>query len=204
MLGHGPSDVQDIIHLCLFCICSLFPYLGFETSCILPPLLLVEILLRSIYYADKEPGLHDAFAKDRNALQLQMFNDVLPWVVSIALNRDTTGQKLTAQDMAYLEEKGIAKRWVGRRAVTYDGFPTLGRLYHQGRIVANARVTTHLGSGGGSFSHVASLISSFSLSPKEVQAELDRANLDLSFVQEVLEYADSRRKAMAVDLPPAA
>lgn len=147
------------------------------------------------FYGDKQPTIHEAFAKDRNLLQLRMFNDVLPQVVSIALNRDTKGQQLTAEDMALLEKKGIAKRWVGRRAVTYDGFPTLGHLYHQGKRVANGRTTTSLSSGGGSFSLITSLISHSSLAPEETREELEKLNLNPSFIQEVLSYADSRRVA---------
>jgi hypothetical protein len=150
------------------------------------------------FYGDKTPTIHDAFATNRNLLQLRMFNDVLPQVVSLALGRDTTGQQLTEQDMAFLEKEGMAKRWVGRRAVAYDGFPTLGRLYHQGKIVPNGRVTTHLGSGGGSFSLITALISHFALVPEGLQEKLERVGLDLEFVQEVLGYADSRRSAKAL------
>lgn len=147
------------------------------------------------FYADKEPKIQEAFAKNRNLLQLRMFNDVLPWVVSIALNRDTTGQQLTEEDMTILEKKQIAKRWVGRRSVAYDGFPTLGHLYHKDKLVSNGRVTTHAGSGGGSFSHITSLISTFALYPEEVREELNKLDLSSDFVQEVLHYADSRREA---------
>ena len=148
------------------------------------------------FYGDKQPTINQAFAKNRNLLQLQMFNDVLPQVVSIALDRDTTSQNLTEKDMAYLEEKGIAKRWVGRRSVVYDGFPTLGHLYHHGKVVTNARVTTHLGSGGGSFALIASLISSCSLNPAAAQKELSALNLSPEFVKNVLDFADSRRNAV--------
>ena len=147
------------------------------------------------FYADKEPTIREAFAKDRNLLQLRMFNDVLPWVVSIALKRDTAGQQLTQKDMDLLEKAGIAKRWVGRRSVAYDGFPTLGRLYHNDEVVSNGRVTTHVGSGGGPFSLITSLISSFALHPGEIREELKRVGLSPDFAQEVLHYADSRREA---------
>lgn len=147
------------------------------------------------YYGNKKPSVDDAFAKDRNLLQLRMFNEVLPHIVSLALNRDTKGQQLTAEDLALLEEKGIAKRWAGTRAVTYDGFPIVGRLYHEGKMVANARATTYLSSGGGSFSNVMSLISHSSMHPEEAQADLQKLGLDPAFIQEVLGYADSRRSA---------
>jgi hypothetical protein len=149
------------------------------------------------FYADKEPTIHEAFAKNRNLVQLRMFNDVLPWVVSIALNRDTTGQLLTEADLKFLEDNQIAKRWVGRRAVVYDGFPTLGRLYHKDELVANCRATTHAGSGGGSFALISSLVSKFALHPEEVRGELKEVNISPEFAQEVLLYGDSRRKAAA-------
>lgn len=151
------------------------------------------------YYANKEPTIHEAFATDRNRLQLQMFNDVVPWLVSLALKRNTTGQTLTENDMMTLEKAGIAKRWVGRRAVTYDGFPTLGRLYYRDNLVSNGRTTTHLGSGGGSFSLVTSLMSYSSLFPQEGKERLAKVDLSPAFVEEVLSYADSRRQAQVSD-----
>jgi hypothetical protein len=147
------------------------------------------------FYADKEPTIHEAFAKNRNLVQLRMFNDVLPWVVSIALQRDTTGQQLTEADLDLLEKNQIATKWVGRRAVVYDGFPTLGRLYHKDEAVTNTRATTHAGSGGGSFAHIISLISTFALDPEAVRQELKDVNVTPEFAQEVLFYGDSRRKA---------
>ncbi|MFA6302005.1 MAG: hypothetical protein WC627_02590 [Legionella sp.] len=99
------------------------------------------------FYADKEPQITEAFAKDRNLLQLNMINDVLPQFISLALGRDTKGQKLTAQDMQILVDAGIAKRWVGSRAVAFDGFPTIGK------VAANGQTITHAGSGGVSFAH---------------------------------------------------
>lgn len=145
------------------------------------------------YYGDKVPTTHDKFARDRNLLQLQMFNDVLPQVVSLALERDTRGQTLTEQDMAILEAKGIGKRWVGRRAVAYDGFPTWGRLYHEDELVPNGRGTTHLGSGGGSFSLITSLISRYALDPEAVRTDLESLGLTPEFMEKIMSYADSRR-----------
>ncbi len=147
------------------------------------------------YYGNQEPMIDQEFAKNRNLLQLQMFNDVVPWLVSIALKRETAGQIMTEEDMAFLEREGIAKRWVGRRAVTYDGFPTLGRLYYRDLLVSNGRTTTHLSSGGGSFSLGTALVSCSALFPEQVMKKLLQVNLSPSFVQEVLNYADSRRKA---------
>jgi glycine/D-amino acid oxidase-like deaminating enzyme len=103
------------------------------------------------FYSDVRPGKDEAFARDRNLVQLNMINEVLPQVISIALHRDTRGETLTAADLAILEEAGIAKRWVGVRAVAYDGFPTVGTLFSERGLVRNARCTTGLGSGGVSF-----------------------------------------------------
>jgi hypothetical protein len=107
------------------------------------------------FYADQTPEIDQDFAKNRNLLQLNMINDVLPQFMSIALGRDTRGQTLTEQDLAALVDSGIAKRWVGTRAVAYDGGPTVGALYNRQGLVPNARTTTQLGSGGGAFAPAA-------------------------------------------------
>ena len=52
-----------------------------------------------------------------------MVNDVLPDAISLALGRNTKNQILTQADMDVLEQKNIAKRWAGVRAVVFDGFP---------------------------------------------------------------------------------
>jgi len=104
------------------------------------------------FYADQKPDKNEAFGKNRNLLQFNIVNEILPECMSLALGRDTKGQTLTQADLDYLEKNNIVKRWVGTRAVVYDGFPTLGAVYnHEGVEVTNARVTTHLGSGGASF-----------------------------------------------------
>lgn len=104
------------------------------------------------FYADIPPHKDEAFACDRNLLQLNMINDVLPKAISLALGRDTKGQTLTREDLITLEARGIATRWVGTRAVAYDGVPNLGRVRKaDGTLLTNARVTTALGSGGVSF-----------------------------------------------------
>lgn len=107
------------------------------------------------FYSDQKPQVGQQFARNRNLLQLNMVNDVLPELISIALNKDTKGKQLIASDLHQLEKLGIAQRWVGIRAVAYDGFPTLGRLFRHDHAVTNARCTTHLGSGGVSFSPAA-------------------------------------------------
>jgi len=88
----------------------------------------------------------------------------------------------------YLEDHGIATRWAGVRAVVYDGFPTLGYVYKEDSKVENARCTTHLGSGGGSFSPAATVISRNAMS-KEQDA----------FTQRILSYGNSSRTAESVE-----
>lgn len=138
------------------------------------------------FYADQKPNIDQAFAKNRNLLQLNIINNVLPEYVSWALGRDTKGQILTQDDMNYLENAGIAQRWAGVRAVAYDGFPTLGYLYTQdGAQVVNARCTTHMGSGGVSFAPAAVLISRSAI----------QASLQPDFIQKMLKFSSSLRKA---------
>lgn len=133
------------------------------------------------FYGDKIPNKNEAFAKNRHLVQLNMINAVLPQFLSISLGKDTHGKQLTASDLAALENKGVANRWVGRRAVAYDGFPTLGTLYHNGQAVDNARCTTHLGSGGVSFG------------PAAVHISRSSTAISDTLTGKVLEYADSRR-----------
>jgi len=136
------------------------------------------------FYSDQVPGKNQAFAKNRNLLQLNNLNEVLPEFVSLALKRNTKGTLLTENDLQYLEDQEIAKRWVGVRAVVYDGFPTLGLVYKDGVVVENARCTTHLGSGGCSFAPAAVVMSR-------------RAKEDCNddFTQRILTYSSSARTA---------
>lgn len=121
------------------------------------PVISIGVAGTKAFYADQKPHIDHAFATDRNLLQLQMINDVLPQFVSLALGRNSQDQIMTADDLQQLVENRIAKRWVGTRAVAFDGSPTLGSLYKQsdGSEVTNAHVTTHLGSGGASFAPAA-------------------------------------------------
>lgn len=137
------------------------------------------------FYADQTPHKDQAFAVNRNILQLNMINNVLPEFVSWAFGYDTTGVIFTEQDLNHLEIAGIAQRWVGVRAVAYDGFPTLGRLYKAGMPVANARCITHLGSGGVSFAPAVTLMS---------RAACDSLVHD-EFTQRILECGSSLRTA---------
>jgi hypothetical protein len=136
------------------------------------------------FYSDQRPTKEQEFARNRNLLQLNMINDVLPQFVSLALNYDTKGKTLTEKDLNYLEERKIATRWAGVRAVVYDGFPTLGAVYKDGVRVENARCTTHLGSGGASFSPAV-----VALSRKA------RANNVDAFTGRILKYGSSARNS---------
>lgn len=136
------------------------------------------------FYGDQLPNRDEAFAKNRNLLQLNMINQVLSEFISIALGYSTHGKELSSDDLRTLEDKGILKRWVGRRSVAYDGFPTFGPLYSRNRLVSNARCTTHLGSGGVSFGPAAVFVSRSS-----------EQSTDNAFINKVLKYADSRRIA---------
>ncbi len=135
------------------------------------------------FYGDKQPNKNEAFAKNRNLVQLNMINHVLPEFISLAFGYDSHGKQLTDADMAMLESKGIVQRWVGRRSVAYDGFPTFGPLYCNNQRVTNARCTTHLGSGGVSFGPAAAVVS------RSSEGDHD------AFIEKVLKYADSRRVA---------
>ncbi len=150
------------------------------------------------FYGDVVPTLDDDFAREKNLLQLNMFNDVLPDVVSLALGRDVKGQTLGYDDLHALVEKNVAKRWVGRRAVVYDGFPTVGHLYRDEQKIENAQVITHLGSGGGSFSVIMALVSNYAVEPEKMAGELAKLGLDRGQVEEILHYADSRREAREI------
>jgi hypothetical protein len=133
------------------------------------------------FYGDKTPKIDEAFAQDRHLVQLNMMNDVLPHMVSMACGRDTKGVQLTVDDLCKLEEQGMLYRWVGRRAVAYDGFPTLGALFIKGHKVKNGRCTTHMGSGGASFA------------PAAVQISRYLNEVNDPFTTRILHYADSRR-----------
>ena len=137
------------------------------------------------FYGDKIPHKDEAFCKNRNLLQLNMINDVLPELISLALGKDTRRQTLTEDDLKTLEDKQIAKRWVGSRTVPYDGVPVLGSLYQNGSTTAlqNARVTTGLGSGGVSFGPAA----------VSVSRNATGGDVNKSFVERVLEVANSAR-----------
>lgn len=139
------------------------------------------------FYGDQRPTKDQAFAKDRNLLQLNIVNDVVPELISLALERDTKGQTLSQSDMDILEQKEIAQRWAGTRSVVFDGFPTLGSAYTaDGNEIDNAIVTTHLGSGGVSFGPAAVAVSCSTQSKNITRSPL---------VNAVLNFARSNRIA---------
>lgn len=140
------------------------------------------------FYSDKQPSKDEEFAKNRNLVQLNIINQVLPEFISLAYGYNTAGKNISAEELSCLEDRGLACRWVGRRAVAYDGFPTIGALYCNDRKVTNARCTTHLGSGGVSFAPGAVLVSR-----RSVQGNRDE------FTQRILMYSDSRRIADYTD-----
>jgi hypothetical protein len=134
------------------------------------------------FYGDQRPTKDQDFARNRNLLQLNMINDVLPEFISLALKYDTKGKTLTEKDLQYLETNKIATRWAGVRAVVYDGFPTLGHVFKNKSKVENARCTTHLGSGGGSFAPAAVVMSRNSMNDEQDD-----------FTKRILNYGDSSR-----------
>lgn len=136
------------------------------------------------FYGDQRPTKDQEFAKNRNLLQLNMINDILPEFISLALKYDTRGKTLTEKDLEFLESQKIATRWAGVRAVVYDGFPTLGYVYKQDERVENARCTTHLGSGGVSFSPAAVVVSRSAMN-KEIDP----------FFQRILKFGNSTRNS---------
>ncbi|CDZ78427.1 FAD dependent oxidoreductase [Legionella massiliensis] len=107
------------------------------------------------FSSDQKPHKDQAFARNNNLLQLNVMNEILPQIISIALGRNTEGQQLTAEDLIQLEQNGIAERWVGIRAVAFDGYPTIGAISNSNGLISNARCTTHLGSCGASFAPAA-------------------------------------------------
>ena len=105
------------------------------------------------FYGGVTPKKSELFARNRAVLQLNIINSIFPDLVSAVLRRNTTGHRLSVRDLKILVDNNHAVRWVGSRAVAYDGFPTLGPLQNSDspQLIRNGRTTTHLGSGGVSF-----------------------------------------------------
>ncbi len=138
------------------------------------------------FYGKEVPDINGEFAIDRAVVQANMIKKVLPRLMSMALGRNLKDEEvLTQEDVTMLEKKGIAKRWVGRRAVTYDGFPTLGSLFNQHGKVINARTTDHLSSAG---THATGAV------VMSRKAEQEKPDDVLS--QAVLSYGCSRRSRL--------
>jgi hypothetical protein len=127
---------------------------------------LIGIAGTRAFYSDVVPQNNDSFAHAEHLLQLNIINDVFPELIALALGKSS--KELVQEDLLLLQNKNIAIRWVGNRSFAYDGFPTLGQIYHaSGRNIANARCTTHLGSGGVSFSPAAVLVSRSQILPPD-------------------------------------
>ena len=139
------------------------------------------------FYAQTLPKNSEAFARNRHVLQLNEANNLYPALFSEVLNKPTTGKRLSEKDLNRLINNNIASVWVGARAVAYDGYPTLGKLYKDNKVVTNARTTTHLGSGGVSFAHGSIMMSKRAM-------EADNSSVKLSSLEnKVIHYSDSRR-----------
>lgn len=115
-----------------------------------------EILLgiagSKAFYADISPKSDEEFCRDRNLLQLNVVNQIVPDLVSLAFGRDTKEKDLNYDDLKLLEDQKIAERWVGIRAFAYDGMPTVGTLWQiNGEEISNAKTINHAGSGGVSY-----------------------------------------------------
>ena len=149
------------------------------------------------FYADKKPHKDDDFAKNRNLLQLNVMNEVLPDLISIAMKRDTCGKNLNTADLQTLESQQIAIRWVGTRAVAYDGFTTSGPVCNSIGVVKNLEETTHLGSGGVSSGIGAVWLRRYILDKAKnsgsAQIIVDEKT-DL-LAEEVMQYSKSTRRA---------
>jgi hypothetical protein len=143
------------------------------------------------FYGSGNPLLAEHFAQNRHTLQLQMIVDVLPQILEKFVD---VKRPVRFDDVESLEKKGLLTRWVGKRAVAYDGIPTMGRLYanfkNRSYVVANARCTTHLGSGGVSFAPAAVLVSR--------QDDLEPALRD-SFAAKILDMSSSMRRQELID-----
>ena len=144
------------------------------------------------FYGPFEPNLNQQFAQVNNLAQLQMFNDVLPRVVSLALGLDTRGATMAQEQLQKLVEQGKARRWVGRRSARFDNMFTTGFLYHGGRKVENALTGTHAGSGGGSLSPILSLFNSYLKNPEQYQQDIVELGWSREFIEKVYRLADSR------------
>ncbi|MFN7038535.1 MAG: hypothetical protein ACK4OM_03090 [Alphaproteobacteria bacterium] len=143
----------------------------------------IKVAGTKAFYGHYTPHKNHEFCKNRNLVQLNMINDMLPDLISIALGKETRGIKLTAEDLNFLEDQSIAQRWVGRRSVAYDNSPTLGQIYlKNGTPVKNGTVITHAGSGGASFGPALAKFNQDIISSKES-----------SFIEQIKKFCSSYR-----------
>ena len=142
------------------------------------------------FYGDVLPKNSESFAKNRHLLQLNAAYQLYPDLINQALSRKASKGSLKQADLDLLVQKRIARVWVGARAVAYDGFPTLGRLYVESQPIANVRAVTHLGSGGVSFGPAAVLMGQAITEGKDMLLESNQG-----LFTSVREFSDSRREA---------
>jgi len=147
-------------------------------------------------YGHVEPRIDEAFAKDRHLLQLNMVNDVVPDVMSVALGRNTTGQTLTAEDLKLLIDKKIAHIAVKRRAVRPNGFITVGDAHRQkdGARIANLSINTDGGSGGVSLAPASNFMNMLAEQNRKNQ-KAKVTEVTEAFAAKVFHYGSSRGRA---------
>lgn len=139
------------------------------------------------FYGDVIPKNTEDFARDRHLLQLNTAYELYPDIINEGLDGASHQSVLMQEDLDRLIKKGMARAWVGARAVAYDEFPTLGLLYKDNNVITNARVVTHLGSGGVSFGPA-------SIRMSQVIAQGDGASLSgASLFKSVNEFSRSDR-----------
>ena len=136
------------------------------------------------YYSDQKPSKNQTFALTTNIIQLNLINSITPQLVTIALGRESLNEYLNIDDLNQLEQAGILKRWVGIRAVAYDGFPTLGAMYCDSKKIDNARCTTHLGSGGAAFALA---------SVKASRSSINQKGNFNDLISKILNFGNSKR-----------
>ncbi|HXW52774.1 MAG TPA: hypothetical protein VEL47_01585 [Myxococcota bacterium] len=152
------------------------------------------------FYGDVEPkpiegdGPHEKFPEVNNLRQLQMFRDVLPHVVALGMGVDIKElpAEMTQQHLNDLVKKGVATRWVGRRSVRYNGMPSVGFVYHNGKKVRNGTTITHGGSGGGSFSLILAMLNNYAFDPEKYLPDLLAVGLTKGQADDILSLTDSR------------
>lgn len=145
------------------------------------------------FYGPIEPKPGDMFTSN-NLKQLQMFRDVLPDIVALALDVavEKLPEQMTQQHLDTLVETGKATRWVGRRSLRYNGMPSVGFVYHKGKKVRNGTTITHAGSGGGSFSIILNVLNNYAFDPEKYREDIIALGWTEEYANELLKMTDSR------------